>query len=82
MKNLILCLTLTLASCGSVTTTFDKAAIPVTEIFNRTAEIINTLKSADLNSDGEIKGVAEWLALGTSATQLFIKWASESTTQE
>lgn len=66
-----------MGSCGSLVSWGD-AEIPVAEIASRSSTIVAVLQSADLNQDGVIKGAAEWIAMGTGAYQLIVRWAAES----
>lgn len=55
----------------------EKTSIPVTEIQNRSADIIATLQSGDLNKDGKIEGAKEqWAMLNALGTYL-VKVATE-----
>ena len=51
--------------------------IPVTEIENRSVDIICALRKGDINADGKIEGAAEQWAMINSLTAYLIKLGTE-----
>lgn len=76
LSALLLFSLLAVSSCSGFTD-FGNAKLPVTEISKRAEIIIEALKLADMNKDGEIQGNLEWAALGTQAVSLFMLWSKE-----
>jgi len=55
----------------------EKTVIPVTEIQNRSADVIAALKRGDMNADGKIEGEQEQWAMINALTAYLIKLGTE-----
>ena len=55
----------------------EETVIPVTEIQNRSADVIAALKRGDQNADGKIEGASEQWAMINSLTMYLIQLGTE-----
>ena len=62
---------LALPGCSTVTSALDKAAIPVHDVAGVAAIIGPALDAGDLDGDGLVKGLAEWVAMVRAAVAAY-----------